>query len=153
MLGVKIATHKLRRDNMPHSANSYDAKSAFHSGELDDLHQVTKTRLRFDQRTSIANCFLDPIDSRCARQDEAMLRQRRHEAFMVVRACNGQIVAKAGEGGLMGDSIEPELFMHNYYEGVAQYLLATHHNSKALISSSPWGRTNASIGGFVVDVR
>ena len=97
MLGVKIATHKLRRDNKPHAAKSYDAKSAFHSGELDDLHAVTTTRLKYDQRTSTANCFLDPIDSRCARQDEAMLRQRRHEAFMVVNACNGTLVAKAAK--------------------------------------------------------
>ena len=71
---------------------------------------------------------------------------------MVVQACDGQIVARAGEGGLMGDSNEPELFMHNYYEAVAQYLLSTHRNSKALISTSPWGRTNASIGGFVDDL-
>ena len=60
MLGVKIVTHKLRRDNKPHAGKSYDAKSAFHSGELDDLHEVTKTRLKYEQRTSTANCFLAP---------------------------------------------------------------------------------------------
>ena len=67
MIGVTIATYKLRRDNIPHAAKSYDAKSAFHSGELDDLHGVTKQRLKYEERTTAAHCFLDPIDSRLAR--------------------------------------------------------------------------------------
>ena len=48
----------------------------------------------------------------------------------------------------MGDPNEPELFMHNYYQAVSQYLLKTHRNSKALISTSPWGAANASIWGI-----
>ena len=84
MLTMRLVCHKLRKANIPHAAKSYDAKSAFHSGALTDLQDVTQKRLRFDQRTSTEGAFTDPSDARLAREDAAFLAQRRFEANMVI---------------------------------------------------------------------
>ena len=139
MLSVRVVCHKLRKANIPHAVKSYDAKSAFHSGELTDLQNVTEARLRLEQRTGTEGAFLDPSDARCAREDAAFLAQRRFEANMVIYGCDGSVSLRAGEGGLMGDSNEPELFMQNYYEAVSQHTLATHKGiSVGLLSQAEW---------------
>ena len=137
MTTIRIVCHKLRQANIPHAVKSYDAKSAFHSGTLEDLQKVTMSRLRLDQRTNVENAFLDPEDARIARQDNDFLRQRRFEAYMVIPACDGLVPLRAGEGGLMGDSNEPEAFMHNYYKALRKHTENTYtRHSKPLTASS-----------------
>ena len=155
MLAVRVTCHKLRQANIPHAIKSYDAKSAFHSGTLADLQEVTQKRLRYAQRTE--NGFADPIDFRFAIQDEKLLSQRRFEANMIIHGCDGSTSLTAGEGGLMGDSNEPELFMQNYYCAVSQYVHAQDapedkqgaHHTSGLVRPP---QANASIGAFVDDI-
>jgi hypothetical protein len=86
MLIARIGAHKLRKAGRPHAIKSYDATSAFHSGELTDLHEVERKRLRLPKRTAID---ADPNDARRANQDEALLRQRRFKAVMSIPCPDG----------------------------------------------------------------
>ena len=45
MLIARVGAYKLRKARRPHAIKSYDATSAFHSGDLDDLHEVERKRL------------------------------------------------------------------------------------------------------------
>ena len=152
MLNVRIATHRLRRAKLPHAVKSYDATSAFHSGELKDLHEVIQKRLRYEQRTALG---ADPHDARLARQDEALLQQRRYNAVMSIPCPDGTAYLRAREGGLMGDSNEPEAFMGNYHIAVNKYRMDTHSRiAKPLIAQLEWLQVkgDASMGSFLDDI-
>ena len=152
MLITRVGAHKLRKKRRPHAIKSYDATSAFHCGELEDLHEVERKRLRLPRRTAID---ADPNDARRASQDETLMRQRRFNAVMTIPCPDGPALLRAREGGLMGDSNEPEVFMGNYHEAIDGYRMGTHQRiAKHMIAINEWlGTTvDTSMGSYLDDV-
>ena len=152
MLITRVGAHHLRKTRRPHAIKSYDATSAFHSGKLPDLHEIERKRLRLAQRTAID---ADAHDARRARQDETLMRQRRFNAIMTIPCPDGSALLRAREGGLMGDSNEPEMFMGNYHEAIDDYRMDTHNRiAKPMIVTNEWTATtvDASMGSYLGDI-
>ena len=96
MLIARVGAYKLRKARRPHAIKSYDATSAFHAGDLDDLHDVERKGLRVAQRTALG---ADGHDAREARQAEALMHQRRFNATMMIACPDGTAILRAREGG------------------------------------------------------
>eukprot|EP00969_Alexandrium_andersonii_P115978 5128857-Alexandrium_andersonii.AAC.1 len=84
-----------------------------------------------------------------------LLTTRRFEAIMLITTPQGELFLRAGSGGLMGDSNEPELFMANHYQALEEYTYSTFGTAtrSALVTCPIFEqRHNAGIGVFVDDL-
>ena len=73
---------------------------------------------------------------------------------MTIPCPDGSALLRAREGGLMGDSNEPETFMGNYHEAIDDYRMDTHNRiAKPMIVTNEWTNTtvDASMGSYLDD--
>ena len=74
---------------------------------------------------------------------------------MKIPCPDGDVYLRPKEGGLMGDSNEPEAFMANYHLALDAYRIQTHKRiAKPLIAEAEWlgAKVDAGIGTFLDDV-
>ncbi len=58
--------------------------------------------------------------------EREFFHQRRHTSTALIQTSDGTLLVRPGDGGLMGDSNEPDLFMKTFYVGTKQWLFNNH---------------------------
>ena len=143
MLASRAVVWRLNAAAVPFVAKSYDIKSAFHSGRLDDLDECVQTKL---------------LPSEVADREwstSAFFCQYRNNMVMLAAAQERDVALRLGMGGTMGSCIEVRLFMTNFYRALFEYNAKTASAIAApLRGSHPV--TNAdvdlSLGMFIDDL-
>ena len=125
MMITRIVTWRAQKAYMGLAAKSYDARAAFHSGNHEALKAITRRRALRKETTDRTL------------QNADLLDQRRDGAIMLIDTAEGPLYLRAGTGGLMGDSNEPEIFMQGHYDMLQLWLAQTKNLSHPLTATSP----------------
>lgn len=142
MTATRVIAWKAEQAKVGYAAKSYDARAAFHSGKHTRLKAITRRR-----------AFASQVNTRTENNAD-FLDQRRDQSLMKIETIQGPLIMKAGTGGLMGDSNEPEIFMQGYYDMLEVGLAKTRNLSNPLMVTNPMDSRlhDASLGPYIDDI-
>ena len=136
MAGTRIMAHRIMAAGLSFAARSHDMANAYGAGKQSKLWESSLGAFR--------------------EKEKHFFHQRRHLSAAYIVAADGSLLVQPGDGGLMGDSNEPDFFMRTFYKGTKQWLF----NQFAQVSKpmvAKWEHTgnrpqDGSVCAFVDDI-
>ena len=144
MTCTKIMAWKGVRGGQPMLHKSYDATNAFACGSKTELEDGIRERLETDPE----------MEERDIAFANHITRTRRDRLTVVLDAADERLAVRSGSGGFMGDTSEPEIFMHNYHHAVRAWanFERRQSNNDTTITFGRFGTVDASMGTFMDDI-